>query len=82
MYNYLKKGKPAEAKRAEQEQIANTVRQILSDVEARGDAAIKELSKKFDNWSPASFCLTPKEIEAALAEAGAAESEPYPHCRY
>ena len=78
MYNYLKRGKPAEAKRAEQEQIANAVRQVLREVEARGDAAINELSKKFDDWSPASFRLTPKEIEAALAEADPAESDPCP----
>ena len=75
MYNYLKKGKPAEAKRVEQEQIAQTVRQVLSEVEARGDAAIRELSKKFDDWSPASFRLTPEEIEAALAEADPADLE-------
>ena len=36
---------------------------ILGDVKARGDAAIRDLSKKFDNWEPASFRLTPQEIE-------------------
>ena len=40
---------------------------ILADVEARRDAAVRDLSRKFDNWSPASFRLTPAEIERALA---------------
>ena len=29
----------------------------------RGDAAVRELSEKFDKWSPANFKLTPQEIE-------------------
>ena len=47
---------------------AATVEGILADVEARRDAAVRDLSRKFDNWSPASFRLTPAEIERALAQ--------------
>jgi len=39
---------------------------ILADVEARGDAAVRELSTKFDQWSPESFRLTGEDIEACL----------------
>ena len=72
---YLKRGKSQEAQKAEQEKISQTVSQILRAVETRGDAAIKELSQKFDNWSPASFRLSPEEIEAAIAEVAAADLE-------
>ncbi|RVB94920.1 histidinol dehydrogenase, partial [Mesorhizobium sp. M7A.F.Ca.AU.002.06.1.1] len=44
-----------------------TVENILADVEARGDAAVRELSEKFDNWSPESFRLSEQDIEKALS---------------
>ena len=34
----------------------------------RGDEAIRDLSKKFDNWAPEDFRLTPQEIEKAIAQ--------------
>ena len=39
---------------------------ILADIDARGDAAIRELSQKFDNWSPENFRLSPEEIQSAI----------------
>ncbi len=45
-----------------------TVEGILDEVKARGDAAIRELSQKFDNWSPASFKLSPQDIEKAIGQ--------------
>jgi sulfopropanediol 3-dehydrogenase len=41
---------------------------ILADIEARKDAAVADLSKKFDNWAPKSFRLSAAEIEAAIAQ--------------
>ena len=35
-----------------------------------GDAAVRELSQKFDSWSPPSFKLTPQEIERAIGQVG------------
>jgi len=32
--------------------VRETVEQILADIEARKDAAVRELSQKFDDWSP------------------------------
>ncbi|MEZ4659543.1 MAG: histidinol dehydrogenase [Caldilineaceae bacterium] len=40
---------------------------ILADVEARGDAAVRELSARFDNWSPESFRLSAAQIESVIA---------------
>jgi sulfopropanediol 3-dehydrogenase len=48
--------------------VRETVESILAEIEARKDAAVADLSKKFDNWSPKSFRLTPAEIDAAIAQ--------------
>jgi sulfopropanediol 3-dehydrogenase len=62
----------ATATRAEADsKVRSTVEAILADIEARGDAAVRELSQKFDNWSPANFRLTEPEIEAAMAKLSA-----------
>ena len=39
---YLKRGQEPEAIRAAGEQVSETVRGILADLEARGDAAVRE----------------------------------------
>ena len=41
---------------------------ILTDIESRGDAAVRELSQKFDDYAPTSFRLTEAEIETAIAK--------------
>ncbi|MBT6832677.1 MAG: histidinol dehydrogenase, partial [Rhodobacterales bacterium] len=52
---YLKRGKP-DAERAEDDaKTKATVEATLKDIEFRGDAAVRELSAKFDNYSPTSF---------------------------
>jgi sulfopropanediol 3-dehydrogenase len=44
------------------------VESILAQVEERKDAAIRELSEKFDKWSPKDFHLSPAEVERAIAQ--------------
>jgi sulfopropanediol 3-dehydrogenase len=68
MPQYLKRGLDASAIKAADAKVRETVETILADVEARGDAAVRELSQKFDNWAPANFKLTEQEIERALGE--------------
>jgi sulfopropanediol 3-dehydrogenase len=58
----------AGAIKAADAQVRATVEQILADIEARGEAAVRDLSGKYDNWSPASFKLTAQEIERAIAQ--------------
>ena len=48
-------------------QVRRTVEGILEEIETRGDAAIRELSEKFDKWSPASFRLSDADIAALVA---------------
>ena len=47
--------------------VRRTVEAILEDVRQRGDAAVRELSVKFDGWSPGSFRLSQADIEAIMA---------------
>src|SRR6266545_1779715 len=70
MARYLKRGMDASAIKAADAKVRATVEDILGQVEARRDAAVRELSQKFDNWSPPSFKLTPPEIERAIGQVG------------
>jgi len=70
MARYLKRGMDASAIRAADAKVRATVETILAEVEARRDAAVRELSQKFDNWSPPSFKLTAPEIERAISRLG------------
>src|ERR1700692_562380 len=66
MPRHLKRGMDATAIKAADAKVRETVEQILADIDARKDVAVRELSQKFDNWAPASFKLTPAEIERAI----------------
>ena len=47
--------------------VRATVEGIIADVKARGDAAVRELSERFDKWSPKSFRLSDDEIRTLVA---------------
>src|ERR1700704_3017539 len=68
MARYLKRGMDASAIKAADAKVRETVEQILAQIEAGGDTAVRELSQKFDNWSPPSFKLTAPEIERAISQ--------------
>lgn len=66
MAEYLKRGK-SETERAEDDaRTQATVTGILQDISTRGDAAVRDLSEKFDGYTPQAFRLSPSEIEAAM----------------
>src|SRR4029077_11821947 len=65
---HLKRGMDASAIKAADAKVRETVEQILAEIDARKDAAVRDLSRKFDNWSPPSFKLAPEEIERAIGE--------------
>ena len=50
MATYLKRGATAEAKADRDRKVRDTVEGILADIETRGDAAVRDLSIKFDKW--------------------------------
>src|ERR1700751_5391380 len=70
MARHLKRGMDASVIKEADAKVRQTVEAILADIEARKDAAVRELSQKFDNWSPPSFKLTSAEIERAIGQVG------------
>jgi len=65
MIKYLKRSKDANIRLEDDAKVRHTVETIIKDVEVRGDEAVREYSKKFDNWDPSDFRLTQAEIEKA-----------------
>ncbi|WP_308591114.1 histidinol dehydrogenase [uncultured Megasphaera sp.] len=51
---------------AENEDIRKAVEGILADIEKRGDAAVKEYTKRFDGVDLDNFLVTPEEIDKAV----------------
>src|SRR5688572_21602227 len=70
MARWLKRGMDASAIKAADAKVRETVEGILAQVDEKKDTAIRELSKKFDNWEPNDFRLTPAEIEKAISQVG------------
>jgi sulfopropanediol 3-dehydrogenase len=67
MRKYLKTSIPAAEVEAANRQVQETVAKLIADVKMRGDMAVRELSAKFDTWSPASFRLSQAEIDSLVA---------------
>jgi sulfopropanediol 3-dehydrogenase len=65
---YLKRGKSDAARSEEDSRTRETVERTLREIETRGDAAVRELSERFDGYAPESFRLSPGEIEALMAQ--------------
>ncbi|ATX65246.1 histidinol dehydrogenase [Roseinatronobacter bogoriensis] len=63
------------AKREDAVDVDDTVAAIIADVRARGDAAVIELTQKFDRiaLTPDTLAFSPEEIEAECARVPAAE---------
>ena len=51
---------------AESEDIRKAVEAILADIEQRGDAAVREYTKRFDGVDLDSFLVSPEEIDHAV----------------
>ncbi len=65
---FLKRGRDAGQRADDESKVRATVEGILSDIETRGDDAVRDLSIKFDNWDRKDYRLTDAEIKACLAE--------------
>ena len=65
---YLKEGKSALERSEDDAKVRQIVETTLSDIEARGDAAVRELAEKFDNYSPPSYRLSESEIQSLISE--------------
>ena len=75
MIRYLKRGKSAQVRADDDVKVRTTVENIIKDVEKRGDDAVRDYSRKFDNWDPSDFRLSLGDIEAAVKSLSAREIE-------
>ncbi|MDL4915089.1 MAG: histidinol dehydrogenase [Enterobacterales bacterium endosymbiont of Blomia tropicalis] len=65
---WLKHGAESEAVKSHDRSVRETVEKILADIEARGDAAVRELSIKFDKLDREDFRLSQQEIDDCYAQ--------------
>ncbi|RZV17850.1 histidinol dehydrogenase [Vibrio alginolyticus] len=66
MARILKNGITEEASASNDAKVRQIVESILTDIESKGDSAVRELSEKFDNWSPEQFRLSEEQIQACV----------------
>lgn len=65
---YLKRGKPDADRASDDAKTAAVVSATLNDIEARGDAAVRELANKFDGYNRDSYRLTQDDIDGLIAK--------------
>ena len=63
---WLKRGAEAQVKADADRKVREIVEATLEDIEKRGNAAIRDLSVKFDNWEREDYRLTKEEIQACM----------------
>ncbi|WP_376097780.1 histidinol dehydrogenase [Roseomonas sp. CCTCC AB2023176] len=68
MARHLKTGRDAAAAAEDDARVRATVEGILADIAARGDAAVRDLSIRFDKWDRADYRLTDAEIRDCLSQ--------------
>ena len=66
MADYLKRGASTEATAGTDRAVRETVETILADIASRGDAAVRDLSIKFDRWDRVDYRLSPREIQDCI----------------
>jgi sulfopropanediol 3-dehydrogenase len=66
MTRYLKQRTNQDESQAADQQLKDSVESILNDIRQRGESAVRELSQRFDHWSPPSFRLSQEEIQAII----------------
>ena len=68
---YLKRGMTEADRGDEDSKVRTVVEHALKEIERNGDAAVRTMSEKFDNYSPGSFRLAQSEIEATMQKVSA-----------
>ncbi|MCP4790840.1 MAG: histidinol dehydrogenase [Gammaproteobacteria bacterium] len=72
---WLKAAKADAEKAADDAMTREVVEQTLAKIEAGGDAAVRELAGKFDNYTPESFRLREEEINNIIAKVSERDME-------
>ena len=65
---YLKKGVNEKQRSQDNDKVKKIVEETLKKIEIEGDQYVRELSEKFDNYSPKNFKLSEKEIQDLMNE--------------
>jgi sulfopropanediol 3-dehydrogenase len=63
---WIKRGLAAETRADADTKVRGIVEAALADIEARGDAAVRDFSIKFDGWDRDSYLLTDREKQDCL----------------
>ncbi len=71
MAEWLKRGATASARAEVDRKVRDTVEATLADIEARGDAAVRDLSIRFDGWDREDYRLSSAEIQACIDQLSA-----------
>jgi sulfopropanediol 3-dehydrogenase len=75
MARYLKTAIAAEERAALDLKVRQTVEAALADIAERGDAAVRDLSRRFDQWERDDFRLSEAEIRDCLDQVSAQDLE-------
>ena len=75
MIRHLKRGQDAQSHAAADAKVRTTVENVIADIERRGDAAVRDYSRQFDQWDPADFTLSQAAIESAVKKLSPRETE-------
>ncbi len=66
MAEWLKRSATAEVRADANRKVRDVVEAMLANIEKHGDAAVRELSMKFDGWDRDDYRLTQDEIDACI----------------
>lgn len=72
---YLKKGKTEDERNEDDAKVRLTVESTLNEIANRGDAAVRELSEKFDKYAPESFRLSDGDVDSLLSQVSSRDLE-------
>lgn len=75
MKRIIKEGISTEESKSDKEKVKGIVESILDSIDQHGDSAVRELSEKFDKWSPESFRLTDEQVAACIDSLSASTIE-------
>ena len=68
---WLKEAVAVDVRHEEARKVRETVEGILADIEKRGDAAVRDLSNKFDGFYREDYRLSQSEIDACMSRVSA-----------
>ncbi len=75
MIRHLKRRQDAATIAHADAKVRDTVEAIIRSIEERGDVAVREYSRQFDQWDPADFRLSEDEIRKAVGQLSGRELE-------